>query len=284
MRQDIEMEKVNCPLCESPEGNPIHRENDFQMVRCGSCRFVYLNPRPTENSLHRFYQHYLPEEEGSILAWQKMMGPVFTKAADLLQRHRAKGRLLDVGTGFGFFLIEMQKRGWDVQGVEISQRAIDYAKAMLGLDIRRGPLEKIGFPKDEFDAVSAFYVIEHLPGPVWFLKECRRILKPGGLLLLRYPHTTPIKNFLRFFKIENQLYDLPAHLSDFSPGTIKPCLRGIGFERCKHMIGGYTLPPGPGKRAASSIFGNLSEALFFLSGGRILFPGVSKTVLAFKGE
>ena len=284
MGMDLEMEEVNCPICGDSGGGPLHIEGSFQIVRCCSCQFIFLNPRPTGDSLYRFYQHYLPEEKNSIESWKKMMRPIFHRAAHLLQQYSEAGRLLDVGTGFGFFLAEMKKRGWEVTGVEISQKAMDYARNVFGLDIHPGPLEKATFPDHYFNTVTGFYVIEHLPDPMDFLRECRRILRPGGLLLLRYPHTTPIKNLLKFFGIKNRLYDLPAHLSDFSPQTIEQSLKRAGFERCKHLIGGVTLPPGLGKRVASLFFEGLSETFFFLSGERFLFPGVSKTVLAFKGE
>ncbi|MDI6764959.1 MAG: class I SAM-dependent methyltransferase [Thermodesulfobacteriota bacterium] len=280
---DIEMEEIDCPFCGGPKHLLLHREDSLQMVRCSSCRFIYLNPRPTSRSLLRFYQDYLPEDESSVEAWQRMMQSIFQKAANLIERYKKRGRLLDVGAGFGFFLSEMRGRGWEVVGVEISRKAMDYAKDVLGLTLHLGPLEKVGFPESDFDVVSGFYVIEHLPDPMAFLKECYRILKPGGLLLLRYPHTTPIKNLLRFFGIENRLYDLPAHLSDFSPKMIQQCLEKAGFKEWRHFIGGYTLPREPGKKIASSVFGNLSEALFHMSGKRFLLPGVSKTVLGFKG-
>ncbi len=281
---DFEMEEVDCPVCEGSRGNPLHLEGSFRMVRCSSCQFIFLNPRPTAESLHHFYQHYLPEEEASIESWKKMMKPVFRRAADLIHRHRRNGRLLDVGTGFGFFPAEMKKKGWEAAGVEISQKAMDYARGILGLTIFPGPLERAGLPESHFDAVTGFYVIEHLSRPMAFLRECYRVLKPGGLLLLRYPHTTPIKNFLRFLGIENHLYDLPAHLSDFSPRMIQQCLERIGFEKCEHSIGGSTLPDHPGKRISSVLFGGFAEMLYHLSGEKSLLPGVSKTVLAFKGD
>jgi SAM-dependent methyltransferase len=279
-----EMEVIDCPFCGESKSFPFHQEGSFQMVRCPSCQFIFLNPRPTGDSLFRFYQQYLPEEESSIESWEKMMKPVFYRAANLLGRYKREGRLLDVGTGFGFFLAEVKKKGWETVGVEISQKAMDYARGVLGLNIHPGPLEKIGFPGNHFDAVTGFYVIEHLSHPMDFLRECHRILKPGGLLLLRYPHTTPIKNLLQLFGIQNRLYDLPAHLSDFSPKMIQRCLEGIGFGRCRHLIGGYTLPSDLGKRIASILFGSFSEALFYLSLGKFLLPGVSKNILAFKKE
>lgn len=282
MKTNHEMEVIDCPFCGESKSFPFHPEGSFQMVRCPSCQFIFLNPRPTSDSLFRFYQKYLPEEESSVESWERMMEAVFRRAANLLQQHRREGRLLDVGTGFGFFLSEMKKRGWDVTGVEISNKAMDYARDVLGLTIHPGPLEKASFPDNHFDVVTGFYVIEHLPNPIGFLRECYRILKPGGLLLLRYPHTTPIKNLLHFFGIKNRLYDLPAHLSDFSPKMIQRCLEGIGFRRCRHLIGGYTLPSDLGKRIASILFGSFSEALFYLSLGKFLLPGVSKNILAFK--
>ena len=284
MEMNMEMEEVNCPICEGSRGEPLHPEGFFQMVRCLSCQFVFLNPRPTGDSLFRFYQQYLPEEESSIESWEKMMRPVFYRAANLLGRYKRDGRLLDVGTGFGFFLAEVKNKGWETVGVEISQKAMDYARGVLGLNIHPGPLEKIGFPGNHFDAVTGFYVIEHLSHPMDFLGECHRILKPGGLLLLRYPHTTPIKNLLQLFGIQNRLYDLPAHLFDFSPKVIQRCLEKIGFRKCQHLIGGYTLPSDPGKRIASILFGGLSEVVFYLSLGKFLLPGVSKNILAFKKE
>ena len=284
MKTNHEMEVIDCPLCGGPESFPLRQEGSFQMVRCSSCQFIYLNPRPTSEFLLRFYQDYLPENGSSIKAWQRMMEPVFKKAANLIQQYKEKGGLLDVGSGFGFFLAEMKNRGWDVTGIEISQKAMDYARDVLGLTIHPGPLEKANFPDNYFDAVTGFYVIEHLPYPMVFLRECHRILKPGGLLLLRYPHTTPIKNLLQIFGIKNRLYDLPAHLSDFSPKMIQRCLERIGFGKCQHLIGGYTLPRDLGKRTASILFGSLSEALFYLSGKRFLLPGVSKTIWAFKSN
>jgi len=278
------MEEVDCPICERSRGDPLHLEGSFQMVRCPSCQFIFLNPRPTLDSLFRFYQKYLPEEGPSIESWEEMMRPIFHRAANLLEKYGRKGRLLDVGTGFGFFPVEIKKRGWETAGVEISQKALDYARNVLGLTVHPGPLEKVDFPDNHFDAVTGFYVIEHLPHPMTFLRECHRILKPGGLLLLRYPHTTPIKSLLHFFGVENPLYDLPAHVSDFSPKMIQQCLERIGFEKWQHLIGGYTLPNDLGKRTSSILFGGFAEALSCLSGKKFLFPGVSKTVLAFKGS
>jgi hypothetical protein len=65
---------------------------------------------------------------------------------------------------------------------------------------------------------------------------------------------------------------------------IQECLEKIGFGKCQHLIGGYTLPGDLGKRTSSILFGGFAETLFCLSARKLLFPGVSKTILAFKGD
>ncbi len=211
-----------------------------------------------------------------------MMAPVIKRAAHEITDLQKSGRLLDVGAGYGFFISEMKARGWDAEGLEISRKAITYAKERLEVTVHPGPLEALSFRQESFDVVTGFYVIEHLPDPLAFLRECYRIIRTGGFLLLRYPHTTPIKDLLGRFGIRNRLYDMPAHLCDFSPKTMADCLVRAGFDEVRHLIGGSTRPAGFGARAAGWVFGNIAEALFYASGKRFLFPGVSKTVIAFK--
>jgi 2-polyprenyl-3-methyl-5-hydroxy-6-metoxy-1,4-benzoquinol methylase len=252
------------------------------MVRCLSCGFVYQNPRPNDANRLTSYQTYLPRGTAEIEAWGRMMQPVFQKAANLIEHHTPRGRLLDVGTGYGFFLALMQSRGWKVKGLEVSHAGAHYGQTRWGLDILPLPWEKASFKKGEFDVVTAFYVIEHLPDPLAFLAEVNRILRPGGMLVLRYPHTTPIKNILALMKIQNGLYHLPFHLSDFSPATLRRTLEHTGFIKIKTIIGGFTVPTDFAGRWAGICFGNLAELCSALSGGMIMLPGVSKTTIARK--
>jgi 2-polyprenyl-3-methyl-5-hydroxy-6-metoxy-1,4-benzoquinol methylase len=267
---------VPCNFCGRWGGELIHREGQHKMWKCPSCDFIYLNPRPSQTSLLSSYQTYLPDDESGIEAWHRMMMPVFSRAADFIEKIHPRGRILDIGTGYGYFLSEMKRRGYETLGLEISHTGVKFAREQLGLTVIDRTLEEAQLPDNHFHAVAAFYLIEHLPNPIGFLRECYRILKPGGLILLRYPHTTPIKDFLALFGIPNTLYDTPYHLSDFSPKTVKRFLEKAGFRHCQSYIGGYTLPRHLLSRVVSRFFGSLSQALFSLSGNRILFPGVSK--------
>ena len=273
----IKLISVPCNLCGCYGGKLIHVEGRYSMWKCLSCDFIYLNPRPDPPSLHSSYQSYLPEDELGIERWREMMVPVFSRAADFIEENHHRGRILDVGTGYGHFLLEMERRGWEALGLEISHTGVEFARKRLGVNILDKTLEESQLPDNHFHAITAFYVIEHLDDPMAFLRECYRVLKPGGVILIRYPHTTPIKNFLAFFGVQNTLYDTPYHLSDFSPKTIKKFLVKAGFDRCQSFIGGYTLPAHFPSRVVCRLFGTISQGLFFLSGNRFLLPGVSKT-------
>ena len=273
----IKLISVPCNLCGRYGGKLIHREGQYKMWRCLSCDFIYLNPRPDPPSLRSSYQSYLPEDAFAIERWREMMMPVFSRAADFIEENHHKGRLLDVGTGYGHFLLEMESRGWEALGLEISRTGVEFAKKRLGVNVLAKTLEESHLPDNHFDAITAFYLIEHLDDPMAFLRECYRVLKPVGIILIRYPHTTPIKNFLAFLGIPNTLYDTPYHLSDFSPKTIEKFLEKAGFTRCRSFMGGYTLPPHFPSRVVCRLFGTISQGLFFLSGNRFLLPGVSKT-------
>lgn len=278
----MRVEYISCPLCTVRAAKRRHQEGDYVMVRCLRCGFIYQNPPPPQRELLKAYQTYLPEKEDEIEAWGRMVQPVFSKGADLIERHIPRGRLLDIGTGYGFFLALMQSRGWEVMGLEVSRTGSHYGRKRWGIPILPQPWEKTSFPEGEFDVVTAFYVIEHLPDPLAFFREVHRILRPGGMILMRYPHTTPVKDILSLMRIKNALYHLPFHLSDFSPKTMRRALEKAGFKRIETRIGGFTAPANLTGKWAGIIFGNLAEALCRLSRGRILLPGVSKTTIARK--
>lgn len=279
------MQKSNhCILCAASSFRIIHRKDQWQYLLCLDCGLVSLHPRPTPQVLMKNYEGYLSDQPEEISKWEMMMKPVVRKSADLIES-RSKtggGKLLDIGCGYGFFLQEMKSRGWEVNGIEISQTGREYARNRWDMEVFAEPLENLQLPGDTFDVVTLFYVIEHVLEPLDLLKAVKRILKPKGLVLLRWPHSTPIVRLLGPLSRKLDLYHTPYHLYDFSSKTIEKLLNQAGFRWVETSIAGHTLPPSLPSRWSSMVFGQLGELLFFLSGDKILFPGVSKTTLASK--
>ena len=274
----------HCILCNGFNFRIIHQKDHWQYLRCLDCDLVSLYPKPSQQELMNNYRDYLPIRPKEIEAWEIMMKPVIVKSANLIEsRVRAgSGRLLDIGSGYGYLLQEMRSRGWVVEGIEVSQTGRQYARNRWDIRVYSQPLENLGLEADSFDVVTLFYLIEHVHDPLTLLKEVKRILKPGGLILLRWPHSTPIVRMLGPLSQKFDLYHTPYHLFDFSPKTMERMLRSCGFAEIETMIQGNTRPPNRFARLVSVIFGGIGEALCYLSRRNFLLPGISKTTLASK--
>jgi 2-polyprenyl-3-methyl-5-hydroxy-6-metoxy-1,4-benzoquinol methylase len=279
------MKKITpCHLCSSLHFRRIHQRNQWKYVMCLDCGLVSIDPHPSADELSGNYDSYLPESPEEIRQWKTMMRPIVVKSAKLIETELGNnpGRLLDIGSGYGFFLEEMKTRGWEVGGVELSETGRKYTRSRIDVPVHSDPLESLCLPENHYDVVTLFYVVEHLPDPVSTIREVRRILSPGGVVLLRWPHSTPIVRLLGPVSKRLDLFHTPFHLYDFSPKTINMLLAASSFKQIRTVVGGYTLPETGINRYASIITGALAEILGRLSGSRILVPGVSKTTVARK--
>jgi SAM-dependent methyltransferase len=150
-------------------------------------------------------------------------------AAPLFERASSRGvkpRALDVGCATGALLATLAERGWDPQGVEISQAQASYGEELHRLPIFAGSLEAAGFPSASFDLVHASHLIEHLNDPASFIGEVGRVLAPGGLLVLTTPNADGLQARLLGRRWRSAIYD---HLYLFSIRTLKALLESRSF-------------------------------------------------------
>ncbi len=276
------MQYVNCNLCGADETRVITTQNDYRVVQCSCCGLVYVNPRPTSEMLVKLYNDYHIRNGKDANTWERLMKKNFMEISAMLNRlFPERGRILDIGCGYGYFIKMMGNARWAAVGIEPSSRTSGYAKDK-GLTVIKTTIDDAEFPDESFDAVTAFYVLEHLFDPLSAVKKIFMLLKPGGVTVLRVPHTTPIVKFLAVLRIKNNLYDLPFHLYDFSPKTIRLLLEKAGFSSIRVIPGSSTLPNHYGERAISLVSGTLSQILFSMSNRKLLLPGTSKTIIASK--
>lgn len=278
------IEYLPCNLCASDDAEPIARQNGFRVVRCRRCGLVYVNPRPTGEGLVSLYADYHTRDGENEASWDRLMGRIFRESAGMLCSPRdgsRPGSLLDVGCGYGAFVALMQERGWDAEGVDPSPTVVA-AAVKKGRRVRLGTLDGIRGKDGPYDAVTMFYVLEHLPDPMAALEKASDLLAPGGTLLIRVPHTTPIVRLLAPLGLGGALCDPPFHLYDFSPTVLREMLRRTGFMGVRTFPGRPTVPFRLGARIASALFGTLASGMYTLSCKVILLPGVSKTTIARK--
>ncbi|HVO35566.1 MAG TPA: class I SAM-dependent methyltransferase [Gemmatimonadales bacterium] len=140
----------------------------------------------------------------------------------------AGGELLDVGCGGGAFLDRMRALGWRVLGVDSEPRAVEFARTHRGLDVVAGTLEEQRFSDGRFDAVTASHVVEHVHNPRSFLRECARVTRPGGRVVL----VTPNIESLGRRRLGGSWIGLdpPRHLHLFSRATLSRLAEQAGLE------------------------------------------------------
>ena len=121
------------------------------------------------------------------------------------------------------FLNLMRTNGWDVDGIDFDAKAIATAQKKYHLTLRCGDLTAANLPADSFAAVTMSHVVEHLPDPVGVLTEVRRLLKPGGCLVMTTPNIAGLgrqKFGQNWFGI-----DAPRHLHLFNRSSLTEVVR-----------------------------------------------------------
>lgn len=239
------MESTRCTICAADDFEVVFEGPDwishlpglFRMVRCLHCGLYYLNPRPDQKEIHRYYPpDYLAfqksiEEETAFLKRMDRRYGIYKRCRSVTNVLPGPGRILDIGCATGLFLSGMKERGWEVLGIELNEQAAAYARERMGLDIITGNFLETDLPNHYFDVISLWDVLEHLPDPLPVLKKISKIIRPGGLLVLNLPN--PESWEAKRFGPLWIGWDLPRHLNLFPLPLLSALLEKVGFNRPK---------------------------------------------------
>lgn len=207
--------------------------------RCVRCGHLQLDPRPTQDAIARSYnressthRRWHRQEEGRTVMWKK-------RARRTGAYFNGPGRALDVGTGFGDYLVELRRGGWAVEGTEVAKDAADRA-AERGVGVRLGQFVEMNWESEYFDLVTLWHVLEHVPWPGRALDACARILRPEGILVVAVPNDSIFPRLLSYAMLGRRsaiaaLWGVrrpgeEIHLSFFSSGRLVHALRSREFR------------------------------------------------------
>jgi 2-polyprenyl-3-methyl-5-hydroxy-6-metoxy-1,4-benzoquinol methylase len=197
-----------------------------RVVACNACGLQFVSPRLKPEAILEGYREGADEQFVSQARGREL---TFAKCLDVIERVRAgrRGRLLDIGTAGGSFLKVAKDRGWTVDGCEPNRWLCDWANQHYGLTITPGTVFEQNYPAARFDVVTLWDVLEHTPDPRRVIEECRRLLAPGGLLVINYPD---IGSWIARVMGRSWVFLLSVHLYYFTRTTIARLLTDCGFE------------------------------------------------------
>jgi len=241
------MEYVNCQLCNHDDATVLFKKKDkfgttgdeFTVVECQECRLAYVNPRPSQEEIGKFYPETYSWKENVEAG--SFLGRLLKKLEKKYRYHLLRGevsevervwskrggKLLDIGCGAGDRLDEFRRKGFETVGVEISASA-DYAEKYLKLSVIKGDLFSPCFPDASFDIITLYHVLEHTHDPVKVCEEILRILKPNGLMVIQVPNRESLQ--YKMFRQRWAAVDVPRDLYYFGTRTLTLLLKKVGFE------------------------------------------------------
>ena len=240
------VEMIVCPACSRTElqslpppghwiGSEIFRplQSSLGLSRCRSCRFIFTNPRPSNEFLYRFYSGatYDCHNADETPVAQNHARFLLTRLGSSGETSSAK-RLLDYGCGGGFLLRQALQAGWEALGYDPGQRAIEVCRQ------QNFPVtgELADLRGQKFDAIVLSHVFEHVADHGELLSFLAGILSPGGKLFIEVPNATSLRSRLstafcsRHLGFDERYRAFPIHLSYFTRDTLRRVLRKHGFD------------------------------------------------------
>ncbi|MBU2043673.1 MAG: methyltransferase domain-containing protein [Candidatus Omnitrophica bacterium] len=218
-------------ICESGDQYSITVRNipkPDKLFKCNVCGLIFAQPEENfsyyvDRYIESVDREYLEEESGRRQASREILNRI--------EKHKKRGRLLDIGCANGFFLDEARRRGWEVYGLELSKWAANYAKEQLNLNVIKGTISEAKFEDGFFDVIAMSDLIEHLPDPKHSLVEVRRILNNSGILYINTPDIASLISKLlraKWWGVNK------FHLFYFSKKTLENMLDACGFKVKKY--------------------------------------------------
>lgn len=199
------------------------------IVKCKKCGLIFPNPQPIPINLQDHYgispDAYWSDDYFKIVSNYL---DSFILQMNKIQLIKKDAKILDVGAGIGKAMIEFERNGYDVYGIEPSRSFYQFAIDKMNISkekIKNEAIENSTFEENQFDVITMFAVLEHLYDPARAVEQVLKWLKPGGLLFIEVPSSNwfigKLINF--YYKITFQGYvgnlspmHSPYHLFEFS--------------------------------------------------------------------
>lgn len=233
-----------CPLCGSDKISLFLKATDqllthetFNIFSCRACRFVFTQDIPPPDEIGKYYQSqdYISHSDTR----KGLMNKLYHLGRTLMLRKKygmvkkaAKGRkLLDIGTGTGYFPGYMKQKGYQVACVEADPKARAFAQKEFGIPVF-SPEDFAGRKiEGRYDVITMWHVLEHVHDFNLYFRLMLENLAEGGSLVIALPNCSSLD--ARHYGENWAGYDVPRHLWHFTPSTLKILAEKHGMKVIK---------------------------------------------------
>lgn len=221
------LNSVVCQCCGHQEMRSITQFKEYEQMLCDSCgyvRFIHLSKQVS----HLLYEDDSDYNDDLSVAnnFEDFIHWNHNKALRYISAEFPAGStsILDVGCFNGFFVKKLLSLGFNAQGIDFNNTALEFGRSRYGLEnfISNKTLEDMLVQEKRFDVITLFEVIEHLENINDVLLKVSNLLTEEGIIII----STPNSNMCW----RPDLDFPPHHLSRFSPGSLRRCVERFGFE------------------------------------------------------
>ncbi len=235
-----------CPKCKSTDFKPFLQcvdytvtKEKFNIVSCKQCGFKFTNPRPDNKLIHKYYEseNYISHSNTNSGFFNKLYHSIkkiaIKNKINIIEELQPKNKsLLDIGCGTGSFLGTIKAKGWNVKGIEPNEKARNTAIETHSINVL-DETELINLPKNSISVITLWHVMEHVHNIKQRSHEIYNLLEAGGYAIIAVPNHTSwdAKHYGEYWAA----YDVPRHLSHFSPQTIKELFKDSNLKHVKSL-------------------------------------------------
>jgi 2-polyprenyl-3-methyl-5-hydroxy-6-metoxy-1,4-benzoquinol methylase len=232
-----------CPICNREKFNPLFVVTDYSVSKkaftletCTSCGLIRTHPRPNSKDLPRYYasEEYVSHNDSK----KGMINRIYQTAKwfTLRQKERwisnfkVSGLLLDYGCGTGDFIHHMQKKNWEVRGLEPDPGARKLANEKVPNLVHDLPHIN-SFIADSFDVITLWHVLEHMEDLNAPFNAFSGLLKQSGILVIAVPN--PLSHDASHYTSHWAAWDVPRHLYHFTSSTLIQLASNYKFQHVR---------------------------------------------------